>query len=245
MLPSLCRSARQQAVTLGLKDSSIERLLHKDLCCEPYKLQVAQELGEQEDTVNQRQFCNQSLGLNNNRNFVNALLMSDEVHFHVSGYVNKQNCRFWASDNLHELHQRPLHNAKMTVWCTISSGGIIGPYFSEDKKGQTVTIDAEWYTAMLETFLWNELNRHQYNLLWFQQDGATAHSAWISVVILVGVSRQTHFLFQGHQLACLLTWSFDIRLLSLGLHQKQSIGNTSCQFCWLETANLGVHSQSS
>lgn len=31
MLQSPCRSAHQQAVTLGLKDSSIQRILHKDL----------------------------------------------------------------------------------------------------------------------------------------------------------------------------------------------------------------------
>lgn len=120
----------------------------------------------------------------------------------MSGYVNKQNCWFWASDNLHELHQRPLHNAKVTVYCTVSSCGVIGPYFSEDKNGQTITVDAKRYTAMLETFLSNELNRCQFNSLWFQKDGATVHSAWISVVILGGVSRQTHFLFWGHQLAC-------------------------------------------
>jgi len=26
-----------------------------------------------------------------------TLIMSDEAHFHLDGYVNKQNCRFWAA----------------------------------------------------------------------------------------------------------------------------------------------------
>jgi hypothetical protein len=37
---------------------------------------------------------------------------------------------------------------------------------------------------MLETFLQNELNLRQLNSLWFQQDGATAHSARISMAVL-------------------------------------------------------------
>jgi len=57
------------------------------------------------------------------------LMMSDEAHFHLDGYVNKQNCRFWAAENLRELDQRPLHTTKVSVWCSISKVGIIGPYF--------------------------------------------------------------------------------------------------------------------
>jgi hypothetical protein len=133
MLRSLHRSARRQALALGLKDSSVWRILHKDLHCYPYKIQVAQELCEQDKAV---QFCNQFLDLvNNNCNIVNSLLMSDEAHFHMSGYVNKQNCQFWAANNPHELHQCPLQSVKFTVWCAIFSGGIIGPYFFEDKEG--------------------------------------------------------------------------------------------------------------
>jgi hypothetical protein len=150
----------------------------------PYKIPVAQELSEQ-DKANRLQFCNQFLDLvNNNRNIVNSSLMSDKAHFHMSGDVNKQNCRFWAANNPRELHQRPLQSAKVTVWCAIFSGGIIGPYFFEDEEGRTVTANTERYTAMLETFLRNEFNLCQLNSLWFQQDGATAHSAWISMAVL-------------------------------------------------------------
>jgi hypothetical protein len=80
-------------------------------------------------------------------------MMSEEASFHTSSYVNKQNCWFWAINNLPELHQHLLHSEKVTVWCAISCGGIIGPYFFEDGEGQTVTVNAKWYSAMLETFL--------------------------------------------------------------------------------------------
>jgi len=46
---------------------------------------------------------------------VNTLVLSDEAHFHGYGYMNKQNCRYWAPNNLRELNQRPLHSAKVTV----------------------------------------------------------------------------------------------------------------------------------
>ena len=61
----------------------------------------------------------------NNSDIANALLMSDEAHFHVSGYVNKQNCYYWAPNNPHGLHQCPLHSAKVIVWCAVSTHGII------------------------------------------------------------------------------------------------------------------------
>ena len=58
--------------------------------------------------------------------------MSDEAHFHLSGFVNKQNFRYWSATKHTKLHERPLHSSKVTVWCAISSFGIIGPYFFED-----------------------------------------------------------------------------------------------------------------
>jgi hypothetical protein len=50
-------------------------------------------------------------------------------NFHLSGTVNKQNFRYWAAENPLELQARPLHNPKVTVWCTLSSIGVIEPYF--------------------------------------------------------------------------------------------------------------------
>jgi hypothetical protein len=58
----------------------------------------------------------------------------------------------------HELHQHPVHRAKVTVWCAVSSHGIIGPYCFENAKGLTVTVNAEWYKVMLGTFLHMELH---------------------------------------------------------------------------------------
>ena len=70
-----------------------------------------------------------------------SLIMSDEAHFQLNDTVNKQNFRYWASENPRELHQRPLHSAKVTVWCGLGKCGIFGPFFFEEEETAMVTSD--------------------------------------------------------------------------------------------------------
>ena len=42
---------------------------------------------------------------------------SDEAHFDLGGYVNKQNCRIWGTKNLHAYIEKPMHPKRVTVWC--------------------------------------------------------------------------------------------------------------------------------
>jgi hypothetical protein len=67
-----------------------------------------------------------------------VLIMNDEAHFHLSGVVNKQNFRYWASEYPCQLHEKPLYSNKLIVWCGISRNFIIGPYFFRE-NGRTVT----------------------------------------------------------------------------------------------------------
>ncbi|GFT50832.1 putative DD41D transposase [Trichonephila clavipes] len=52
-------------------------------------------------------------------------LESDEAHFWLNGYVNKQNCRFWSEANPQVYVETPLHPEKLTVWCALWAGGIL------------------------------------------------------------------------------------------------------------------------
>jgi len=134
------RSARRHSVSLGLSEASVRRILHKDLNFFPYKIQVIHDLHER-DYVNRVNFCQTFLPLiNENQELVNNLLMSDEAHFHLFGFLNKQNFRYWSATNPTKLHDRPLHSSKVTVRCAISSFGIIGPYFFEDERERAVTV---------------------------------------------------------------------------------------------------------
>ncbi|GFU73219.1 pogo transposable element with KRAB domain [Trichonephila clavipes] len=58
-------------------------------------------------------------------NFHKRILFSDEAHFWLNGYVNKQNCRIWSEANPQVYIETPLHPEKLTVWCALWAGGII------------------------------------------------------------------------------------------------------------------------
>ncbi|GFX67976.1 hypothetical protein TNCV_2288381 [Trichonephila clavipes] len=53
------------------------------------------------------------------------LYTSDEAHFWLNGYVNKQNCRIWSEANPQVDVETPLHPEKLTVWCALWAGGIL------------------------------------------------------------------------------------------------------------------------
>ncbi|GFW81388.1 putative DD41D transposase [Trichonephila clavipes] len=56
--------------------------------------------------------------------FHKRILFSDEAHFWLNGYVNKQNCRFWRDANPQVYVETPLHPEKLTAWCALWAGGI-------------------------------------------------------------------------------------------------------------------------
>ncbi|GFV65322.1 transposable element Tc3 transposase [Trichonephila clavipes] len=110
--------------------------------------------------------------------------MSDEAHFWLNGYVNKQNCRIWSEANPQVYVETPLHPEKLTVWCALRAGGIIGPYFFKNDEGHNVTVNGDRYRAMITNFFIPELNNHDVQELWFQQDDATCHTARATIDLL-------------------------------------------------------------
>ncbi|GFW31345.1 uncharacterized protein TNCV_2664451 [Trichonephila clavipes] len=57
--------------------------------------------------------------------FHKRILFSDEAHFWLNGYVNKQNCRISSEANPQVYVVTPLHPEKLTVWCALWDGGIL------------------------------------------------------------------------------------------------------------------------
>ncbi|GFT99621.1 transposable element Tc3 transposase [Trichonephila clavipes] len=116
--------------------------------------------------------------------FYKRILFSDEGHFWLNGYANKQNCRIWSEANPQVYVETPLHPEKLTVWCALWAGGIIGPYFFKNDEGHNVTVNGDRYRAMITNFFIPELNNHDVQDLWFQQDGATCHTARATIDLL-------------------------------------------------------------
>ncbi|GFU93935.1 putative DD41D transposase [Trichonephila clavipes] len=74
--------------------------------------------------------------------------------------------------------ETPLHPEKLTVWGALWAGGIMGPYFFKNDEGHNVTVNGDRYRAMTTNLFIPELNNHDVQELWFQQDGANrSHSS--------------------------------------------------------------------
>ena len=70
-----------------------------------------------------------------------SIIFSDEAHFWLNGFVNKQNMRYWSATNPNALLETPLHPQKVTVWCGFHAGGVIGPYFFVDENDCHATVN--------------------------------------------------------------------------------------------------------
>jgi hypothetical protein len=73
------------------------------------------------------------------------VLITFEMYFHYSGYMNSQNNRYWCPILSHE---GPLHNATVVVWCTVRVSRIIWSIYFE-------TANIHWYVIhILMPVLW-------------------------------------------------------------------------------------------
>ncbi|GFX60693.1 transposable element Tc3 transposase [Trichonephila clavipes] len=86
-----------------------------------------------------------------------------------------------ASDGLWNCSKR---DEKLTVWCVLWAGGIIGPCFFKNDEGHNVTVNGDRYRATITNFFIPELNNHDVQELWFQQDGAICQTARATIDLL-------------------------------------------------------------
>ena len=60
-------------------------------------------------------------------------LTRDEVHFNLTGCVNKQNFQYCAGANPHAFYERPLHSERVAVLYAIREFGVLGLTFSKTR----------------------------------------------------------------------------------------------------------------
>jgi hypothetical protein len=176
------KSLRQLSQQVHLPMSTVHKILKSKLHFRPYRLTDVSQLHER-DYQSRLNYCMwfQNFISEQGDEILDLTFFTDEAWFHLSGYVNSQNNRLWSSENPHELYQVPLHDQKVGVWCAISRMRIIGPIFFN------ATINAERYrTLILEPFI-AHLTEREIKEAWFQQDGATAHTAATSLNYLEGI----------------------------------------------------------
>ncbi|GFY11467.1 DUF4817 domain-containing protein [Trichonephila clavipes] len=155
-------SIHHRAQELDMGPSTLWKILRKDLGLRAYKIQLVQELKPNDHQARSRfiKWAQNEIAVV--PDFHKRILFSDEAHFWLNGYVNKQNCRIWSEANPQVHVETPLHPEKLTVWSALWAGGIIGPYFYKTMKAPTL----------------------QSMELWFQHDGAACHTARATIDLL-------------------------------------------------------------
>lgn len=169
----------QVASDFNMAASTVHKIVKKAKY-HPYKVCLVHELNE-DDFDRRIQFCEQMQELcTNNNNFVKKIIFSDEATFFLNGHVNRQNCRYWATENPRWMMEyRTQHPQKVNVWCGIVEGRILGPYFFD------VNLTGARYLEFLRDDLIpelinlypNEEGDLPRNDIFFQQDGAPPHYA--------------------------------------------------------------------
>lgn len=197
VLTSPRKSQRRMSkeITPFISRSTLQRIL-SDLGAFSYKVQIMHQLRPCDFSA-RREFCARVLAnLYEDPEFLQNWWWSDESHFLLSGHVNRQNMRFLGWSSPEEYEQRPLHSEKVTVWCALSSHGIIGPYFFENENEVAINVNAERYRNLVidrfhgDLLAFCEMRGLDFNKQFFQQDGASSHTG-------CGNLQYLQYLFQG------------------------------------------------
>lgn len=111
---------------------------------------------------------------NNNNNFVNRVLFSDEASFTREGIFNYHNNHIYAYENPHAVHvNRFQREFRLNVWAAVVNDTIIGPIFLPPH------LNGQIYRQMIVDRLEEMVRDIGLNIdeIWFQQDGAPPHWA--------------------------------------------------------------------
>lgn len=155
---------------LQIKRTSLRTIMSDQLNLFPYKIQIYQAL-TLVDFQRRLDFANQVIPLLENGTIdLEKLWFSDEAHFYLAGYVNKQNFRHWGTENPHLVVACPLHPERVTVWCGLCAKGIIGPIFLDSTITGTI-----YKTQIIDEFMATAMGSDMVENYWFQQDGALPH----------------------------------------------------------------------
>lgn len=173
--PSL--SIRKAASAVNVSPSLVYQIFTYDLHLSAYKYHQWHKL-EDLDYPKRLNFAQWFLKLPASTLYY--MIFSDEAYFYLNQPINKQNNRVWCESQPCVGVEQPLFDKKILVWCAISVNRVYGPYFFE------TSVNQENYLEMLKIFFWPKiLNTPDYKKYYFQQDGATPHTAisvqtWLS-----------------------------------------------------------------
>ena len=104
---------------------------------------------------------------------------------HLNGAVNNHNDVFWGEEPPEEVSEKHLKGAEVTAWIAFNLRH--GPHWFQDGRGKTMTVNGERCCEIINKFnteLRQRFTVHRRSRMWFQQDGATPHTAHDSFDLL-------------------------------------------------------------
>lgn len=171
------QSLREIAIETASSITSAWRILRRHKF-HPYGIRLTQELNEA-DYALRLDFCEEMEKITrDDPNFLKIVCFTDESTFHLNGYVNRHNCRYWCQQNPNEYRQaHTQYPQKLNVWAGIFGREIIGPFFINGELNgpkyvlllHNQIVPAMRASAARQQIPWADV--------WFQQDGAPAHWA--------------------------------------------------------------------
>ena len=66
----------------------------------------------------------------------------------------------------------------------VYAGGVIGPYIFRDDQDRHVTVNENRYPSIITEYFWPQLDDMDLEDMWYQQEGATSHTANVTINLL-------------------------------------------------------------
>ena len=179
------RSSRRNG--LNLSPRSFLRIV-KEIKFHPYVLVSRQKL-EPVDPPRRMAFCNWFIQMVNNQNhFLDNLIVSDEAIFSLNSEVNTKNVIHYSAhgqghpyDHYIEFKQGA---DQVMVWMGLTGDGkVLGPHFVQGRLNTREYLRIIRYHVVQGDFRRQNIQRAN---MWWQQDGATAHTSNLSLNYLRG-----------------------------------------------------------
>lgn len=104
------KSIRQRLQQMGIPRSLLRKILTKDLRLHAYKIQLVQQL-KLRDHRKSKQLCKWIEETGSGQNFCKKKFFSDEAHFHLCAFVNKQNWQIWGPENPRVVLEDEMHSS--------------------------------------------------------------------------------------------------------------------------------------
>lgn len=165
-------SVRRLSYRVGVSPFVVWRTL-KEQGLHPYHVQRVQAL-KVEDLPRRVRFCQWLLQKNDqDPQFVENLLSTDEATFTRDGIFNSHNTHVWSDENPHAIHEGHFQERfKVNVWAGMVGDQLIGPYVLPPRLTGAAYLN--FLNNVLENLLEDVPLATRINM-WYLHDGAPAH----------------------------------------------------------------------